>query len=157
MAGGRLPTVTGPRDAATRKADTLAMWATPNIDVWVATASPAGAAHLVPLSLAWTGERLVVAVQEMSRTARDLTASGRARLAVGPTRDVTMVDAVLERILPVDEDPDLGASYAAQADWDPRGDSSYVFAVLRPERVQAWREADEIAGRTLMSEGRWLA
>jgi len=154
--GGRLPPVTGPRDAAARKADTLAMWATPNIDVWVATASPAGEAHLVPLSLAWTGERLVIAVQETSRTARDLTASGRARLAVGPTRDVTMVDAVLERLLPVDEDRELGEAYAAQADWDPRGDASYVFAVLRPERVQAWREADEIAGRTLMRDGRWL-
>ncbi|HYF72805.1 MAG TPA: hypothetical protein VD864_08280 [Nocardioides sp.] len=58
--------MTGPRDAATRKADTLAMWATPAIDVWVATASPEGVAHLVPVSLAWTEERLVVAVHEDS-------------------------------------------------------------------------------------------
>jgi hypothetical protein len=28
--------------------------------------------------------------------------------------------------------------------------------VLRPERIQAWREADEIAGRTLMRDGAWL-
>ena len=41
-----------PRDALTRKSDTLAMWATPEIDVWVSTASAAGEAHLVPLSLA---------------------------------------------------------------------------------------------------------
>jgi Pyridoxamine 5'-phosphate oxidase len=148
--------MTGPRDPATRKADTLALWATPAVDVWVATASPEGEAHLVPVSLLWTGEHLVIAVAEGSRTARDLTASGRARLAVGPTRDVTMVDAVLERAVPVDDDADLGAAYAAQADWDPRGTGGYVFLVLRPDRVQAWREADEMAGRTLMRRGSWV-
>lgn len=148
--------MTGPRDAATRKADTLRLWAQPEVDVWVATASPEGDAHLVPLSLAWVGERFVLAVQESARTARELRASGRARLAVGPTRDVTMIDAVLEREVSVPEDPDLGAAYAAQADWDPRRADGYVFLVLRPERVQAWREADEIAGRTLMRHGSWL-
>ncbi|MFC7495667.1 MULTISPECIES: pyridoxamine 5'-phosphate oxidase family protein [unclassified Nocardioides] len=148
--------MTGPRDAATRKADTLAMWATPAIDVWLATASTDGTPHLVPLSLAWVDERLVVAVQARSRSARDLAVSRRARLAVGPTRDVTMVDAVLERQVGVDEEVALGEAYAAQADWDPRGDAAYVFLVLRPERVMAWREANEIAGRTLMRDGRWL-
>ena len=148
--------MTGPRDPATRTADTLALWARPAIDVWVATASAAGEAHLVPLSLAWTDERLVVAVQETSRTARDLTSSGRARMAIGPTRGVTMVDAVLERVVPTAEAGVLGEAYAAQADWDPRGSTGYVYLVLRPERVQAWREADEIAGRTLMRDGQWL-
>ena len=38
---------------------------------------------------------------------------------------------------------------------DTRADG-YVFLVLRPERVQAWRESDEIAGRTLMRRGSWL-
>lgn len=132
------------------------MWATPAIDVWVATASPDKQAHLVPLSLAWVEERLVVAVQERSRTARDVAASGRARLAVGPTRDVTMVDAVLDRVVGVDADEALGTAYVAQADWDPRGLADYVFVVLRPERVQAWRESDEIAGRTLMRDGAWV-
>jgi hypothetical protein len=146
-----------PRDRATRKADTLAMLATAGIDVWVATASAAGSPHLVPVSLAWVDERVVIAVEVTSVTARNLTASGEARLAVGPTRDVTMVDTVLERIVGVGEDDGLGAAYVAQADWDPRRDSGYVFLVLRPVRVQAWREANEIAGRTLMRDGTWLA
>ena len=145
-----------PRDAATRKADTLAMLTTAAVDVWVATASPEGEAHLVPVSLAWVDERVVMAIPENSVTARNLAASGRARLAVGPTRDVVMMDAVLERSVGVDEDPPLGEAYAAQSDWDPRGDSDYVFLVLRPERLQAWREADEIAGRTLMRDGAWV-
>jgi hypothetical protein len=144
------------RDRETRKADTLAMLATQAIDVWVATASAAGAPYLVPVSLAWVDERVVIAVEGSSVTARNLTASGEARLAVGPTRDVVMIDAVLEKAVDVVADDALGAAYVAQADWDPRRSTGYVFLVLRPVRVQAWREANEIAGRTLMRDGTWL-
>ena len=144
------------RDRETRKADTLAMLATQAIDVWVATASAAGAPYLVPVSLAWVDERAVIAVEGSSVTARNLTASGEARLAVGPTRDVVMIDAVLEKAVDVAADDALGAAYVAQADWDPRRGTGYVFFVLRPVRVQAWREANEIAGRTLMRDGTWL-
>jgi len=129
----------------------------PAADAWVATASPDGAPHLVPLSLAWVDERAVLAVDGSSATARNLTATGTARLAVGATRDVVMIDAVLERAVGVDSDEDLGAAYAAQADWDPRGGAGYLYLVLEPRRVQAWREADEIAGRTLMRDGVWLS
>ena len=132
------------------------MLATPAVDVWVATASPTGAAHLVPVSLAWIDERAVIAVEGSSVTARNLAASGAARLAVGPTRDVVMIDATLENAVDVGADGPLGAAYVAQADWDPRLSSGYVFLVLRPVRVQAWREANEIAGRTLMRDGAWL-
>ena len=145
-----------PRDPQTRKADTLAMLASPEIDVWVATASESGEAHLVPVSLAWVDERVVIAVPGKSVTTSNLTGSGRARLAVGPTRDVVMMDAELERTIGVDEDQALGEAYAAQSDWDPRGDSDYVFLVLRPVRLQAWREANEIKGRTLMRDGAWV-
>jgi hypothetical protein len=137
-------------------ADTLAMLAKPAVDVWVATASAAGAAHLVPVSLAWVDERVVIAVEGTSVTARNLTESGEARLAVGPTRDVVMIDAVLEKTVDVASDDALGTAHVAQADWDPRREPGYVFLVLRPVRVQAWREANEIAGRTLMRDGRWF-
>jgi hypothetical protein len=145
-----------PRDRATRRSDTLGLLTTPAIDVWVATASADGAPHLVPVSLAWVDERVVIAVPSTSVTTRNLVASGTARLGVGPTRDVVMIDAVLERTVDVADDDALGAAYAAQADWDPRADSGYVFLVLRPMRLQAWREANEIPGRTLMREGSWL-
>jgi hypothetical protein len=144
------------RDRDTRKADTLRMLATQAIDVWVATASAAGAPYLVPVSLAWVNERVVIAVEGSSATARNLRAAGQARLAVGPTRDVVMIDAVLEKAVDVAADDALGAAYVAQADWDPRPSTGYVFVVLRPVRVQAWREANEIAGRTLMRDGAWL-
>jgi hypothetical protein len=143
------------RDRPTRQADALAMLATPAIDVWVATASPEGAPYLVPVSLAWVDERVVIAVAESSRTARNLRASGSARLGVGPTRDVVMIDAVVDRTVAVEEDDALAERYAAQADWDPRDSPGYAFVVLRPVRVQAWREAHELAGRTLMRDGAW--
>lgn len=145
-----------PRDLATRKADTLAMLATPEIDVWVATASAAEAPYLVPVSLAWVDERAVIAIPPSSVTATNLAASGKARLAVGPTRDVVMIDALLDKAVDVGADEALGEAYAAQADWDPRGDDGYIFLVLRPLRVQAWREANEMQGRTLMRDGAWL-
>jgi hypothetical protein len=145
-----------PRDPKTRKADALAMLGTPRVDVWVATASPTGAPHLVPVSLAWVDERVVIAVEGSSVTARNLTSSGVARLAVGSTRDVVMIDATLERVVDVGADGPLGEGYVEQADWDPRESDGYLFLVLRPVRLQAWREANEMPGRTLMRDGTWL-
>ncbi|MFE5409810.1 pyridoxamine 5'-phosphate oxidase family protein [Microbacterium sp. NPDC056569] len=145
-----------PRDRATRKADLLAALTSPAADVWVATASPEAAPHLVPLSLAWIDDRAVIALEGDSVTARNIGASGVARLAVGPTRDVAMLDVVLERSAGVDDDASLGEAYAAQADWDPRGLRGYVFLVLRPTRIQAWRESNELSGRVLMRDGDWV-
>jgi hypothetical protein len=145
-----------PRDRATRKADLVSALTAPAADVWVATASPDGNPYLVPLSLAWIDDRAVIALEATSLTARNLGSSGVARLAVGPTRDVALLDVVLERSAPVDEDAALGEAYAAQADWDPRGLEGYVYLVLRPIRIQAWREANELAGRVLMRDGTWV-
>ncbi|WP_147917443.1 hypothetical protein [Ruania zhangjianzhongii] len=93
------------------------------------------------------------------RTARNLAATSAARLGVGPTRDVVMIDAQVERIVSA-SDPQaadtIGEAYAAQADWDPRGADSQVYVVLHPARIQAWREADELTGRTVMRDGAWL-
>jgi hypothetical protein len=150
-----------PRDAHIRKADTLAKLSAHHADVWVASASIDGAqpaAHLIPLSLAWIDECVVVAAPAHQQTARNIVEHGTARLAVGPTRDVVVIDAVLERSIGVADAPDdFAERYAAQADWDPReAGPAYTYLVLRPERIQAWREEDELAGRTLMRGGAWL-
>ena len=99
--------------------------------MWVATASGAGAPHLVPVSLAWVDERVVIAVEASSVTARNVTASGVARLAVGPTRDVVMIDAVLDRASR-SRTTSSARPTQAQADWDPRRSTGYLFLVLRP-------------------------
>jgi hypothetical protein len=52
---------------------------------------------------------------------------------------------------------DFADRYLEQAGWDPRAESGgYSYLVLRPERIQAWREANELVGRTLMRGGSWL-
>ena len=152
-------TIAQPRPAEVRKVDALALLQAPNADVWVATAGVDDGTprpHLVPVSLAWHDDRAVIAVTGSSRTAQDLRATRTARLAVGPTRDVVMIDAELEAITEVAEAGELAEVYAGQADWDPRGSSGYLFFTLRPLRVQAWREANEIEGRTVMRDGQWL-
>jgi hypothetical protein len=150
--------VTGPeaRTAAERKADTLAKLTAPAADGWVATAGDG--AHLVPLSVAWIDDRIVIALEARSVTARNLTGTRTARVALGPTRDVVLVDAVLEASHDVAAaPPELAEAYAAQSDWDPRADADgYVFLVLRPQRVQAWTEVHELAGRTIMRAGEWV-
>ncbi len=145
----------GPR----RTADVLAKLAAVGADTWVATASAAGVGHLVPLSYAWDGECIVLAAQADSLTMRNLEASGRARLGFGPTRDVVIIDTELDRVVPTDdaEAAAIVSAYAEQAGWDPREEpEAYVLAILRPRRVQAWREANELQGRLLMADGRWL-
>ena len=145
-----------PRDRVMRKADLLTALTAPAADVWVATASADATPYLVPLSLAWIDECAVIALDAASPTARNIGRSRVARLGVGPTRDVALIDATLERSVDVDGDAQLGQAYEAQADWDPRGLAGYVFLVLRPTRIQAWRESNELAGRLLMRDGEWL-
>jgi hypothetical protein len=146
-----------PRDPAQRKAETLAKLQAPVADAWVASAVD-GKPYLVPLSLVWLDERIVLSLEASSRTARGITATGTARLGVGPTRDVVLIDAVLEQTVPVADAPaELGEGYAAQADWDPRkSPDGYVYLVLRPDRIQAYRDVPEFTGRMLMRGGRWL-
>ena len=156
MTGGQ------PRTRKQRRADTLAKLSAPAADVWVATAAAdAGghaSSHLVPLSLAWLNERIVLATEADSVTARNIIGARHARLGLGPTRDVVMIEADLERVYSLDEVPaDLARGYAMQADWDPRDSGGQMrFLVLRPHRIQAWREANELPGRTLMRGGEWI-
>jgi hypothetical protein len=90
------------RSLEQRKADTLAILGAAEADVWVASAGADGP-YLVPLSLGWIEERIVLALSGSSRTARNLLERGAARLGAGHTREVVMIDAVLERSMPVAE------------------------------------------------------
>ena len=90
-----------PRDRATRCADTLAALSHRLVDAWIASADlgtdGTPRPYLVPLSLAWFEERIVLALEADSRTARGIQRYGTARVGVGPTRDVVLIDAVLEK------------------------------------------------------------
>jgi hypothetical protein len=146
-----------PRTGAQRRTDTVAKLSAPAADAWVATAGGDGRPHLVPLSIAWIDERVVIAIEATSVTARNLLGAGVARLGLGPTRDVALVDVVVEASHVVAEAPvAIADGYAQQSDWDPRdaGDG-HLYVVLRPQRIQAWTEVHELPGRTIMRNGRW--
>ena len=145
------------RSAAQRKSDALDKLRNDQ-DVWVATADGRGIAHLVPLSLCWHDGLVVVAVEASSRTARNASASGRARLALGPTRDVVMIDAEASVVARQDAGPEIGGGSRERTGWEPGSDGgNWVYVLLKPARIQVWRDVEEIAGRTVMNDGTWLA
>lgn len=145
------------RPAGQRKQDTLHR-PEHDEDVWVATADAAGGVpYLVPLSFGWDGSALLLATPATSPTGRNLQATGRTRLGIGPTRDVVMVEGTVETIAPAELSEEEGDRFATRTGFDPRrlGTPCLYFRV-RPTRVQAWREAGELAGRELMRDGEWL-
>ncbi len=128
-----------------------------DVDAWVATADPeSGTPYLVPLSFLWDGATLLIATPSASPTGRNLQASGKARVGIGPTRDVVLIEGAV-RVLADDElTSDAGDAFAAKTGFDPRTLSGYGYFRIRPQRLQAWREADELSGRELMRGGSWL-
>jgi hypothetical protein len=144
-----------PRPRARRRADALDKLGT-QIDLWVASADESGNAYLVPLSFYWDGSVLTIATPRASRTAINLIRAGWARVALGPTRDVLIVEGPIEPV-PIGADPATEDAHARATGFDPRTLSEeYVYLQITPREIQAWREANELPGRRLMKEGRWL-
>jgi hypothetical protein len=145
-----------PRSGAQRRLDTEYRL-THDVDVWVATVSADGAPYLVPLSFDWDGETLLVATPSESPTGRNLAATRVVRLGLGPTRDVCMIEGEVE-VVEIDRLPeDRGDRFAARTGFDPRTlGEQYCWFRVSVRRIQAWREANELSGRELMSDGRWL-
>jgi hypothetical protein len=144
-----------PRSAQQRKDDTVARLEKDN-DAWVATADLDGNAYLVPLSFHWDGSTLLMATPETSPTGRNLTAAGRVRLGLGPTRDVVMIEGTVETYSRETVPAELADAFAAEH-WDARiGKTVYAFYRITPQVIQAWREENELKGRTLMRDGAWL-
>lgn len=130
-----------------------------DVDVWVSTAAPDGAAaHLIPLSYLWDGTTVLLATPGASPTGRNLRATGTVRLGFGPTRDVVMVEGTVETLEAAALPAGAGDAFAARTGFDPRALTTvYLYFRVTPRRVQAWREADELAARDLMRDGEWLA
>src|SRR6266704_2700311 len=129
-----------PRTRQQRKQDMLNRLER-DVDAWVATADrESGTPYLVPLSFLWDGATLLVATPAASPTGRNLQASGRVRLGIGPTRDLVLIE---------------GTAHALAAAELPDEVSDYRYFRIRPRLVQAWREANELNGRYLMRDGEW--
>jgi hypothetical protein len=127
------------------------------VDLWVASADETGGAYLVPLSYYWDDSTLTVATPRASRTARNLVRAGWARVALGPTRDVVIIEGPVQAI-PIGTDTRLEDAHAQATGFDPRTlTEQYIYLQITPDTIQAWREANELEGRQLMRRGEWLA
>jgi hypothetical protein len=104
----------------------------------------------------WDDSALTVATPRASRTAVNLLRAGWARVALGTTRDVVIIEGAVEA-LPIGTDARLEDAHAAATGFDPRTlAEEYVYLRITPDSIQAWREANELAGRQLMRGGEWL-
>ena len=145
------------RSAKQRKQDTLARLER-DVDAWVATAAAEGGEpYMMPLSFLWRDGAVYVSTRATNPLARNLVATGTVQLAIGGTRDVVRVEGVSEA-LPDDGIPaELGDAFAVKTEFDPRAiDGLYLYFRIRPVRIQAWREVNELADRDLMRDGKWL-
>lgn len=140
-----------PRDVEQRVRDALDRLAKDD-DLWIATAGEAQP-WLVPLGFHWTGQALLMATLRRSPTYRNLAEGGGARVAVGHTRDVVMLDGDVD--LPERLPEDQADAVAAASGYDPRTEHETGYVRFVPRRAQAWRTAAEIQGRTIMRDGRW--
>ena len=144
-----------PRSREQRKADTLTRFEQGE-DAWVASADADGEAYITPLSYVWDGATFVMATVESGLTGRNLAARDRVRFAIGETRDVIIVEGTAETFTLATVPTDLADAFAAKL-WDARRDpKSPVYFRITPQRIQAWREVNELTGRLLMRGGVWL-
>jgi len=149
------PTPAPPRPLRQRVRDTLVRL-DHDVDAWVATAdSETGAPYLVPLSFMWDGSTVLVATRRSNPTGRNLLTAREVHLGIGHTRDVVLVQGTAREITEVPQQ--LGDAFAARTGFEPRDLGGYSYFQIQPRRIQAWREANELAGRDVMLDGRWLA
>ncbi|MEV1021219.1 pyridoxamine 5'-phosphate oxidase family protein [Streptomyces sp. NPDC050264] len=145
------------RPAKQRKQDTLARLER-DVDAWVATAgAEGGQPYLMPLSFLWRDGLLYVSTRATNPLARNLLATGKAQLTIGATRDVVRIEGEADVLPDTEVTAAFGDAFAEKAGFDPRAaDAPYPYFRIRPLRIQAWREVNEIADRDLMRDGEWL-
>ncbi len=145
------------RTSQQRKADTLRRLEN-DVDTWVATADPgSGTPYLVPLSFLWDGATVLIATPATSPTSRNLRATGKVRLGIGPTRDLVLIEGTVQAETTAGEiSAETGDAFAAKTGFDPRELSGYAYFRIRPQRLQAWREVNELTGRDLIRGGDWV-
>jgi hypothetical protein len=145
------------RSVEARKADVLVALEGQR-DLWLATADTSGKPHLIAVSAWWDGTNVVVATRADSRTAANLGVGSEVRLAAGSPADVIMIDADVVETVPANEGSELADGFTIAVGWDPRAvGEGWAFYRLRPNRIQAYRGYDELEGRFVMRNSRWLA
>lgn len=122
-------------------------------DAWVASTN-SDRPWLVPLSYLWHEEQLVFATNASTPTFTNLAVSAQLRVALGHARDVVILDGHATAASASSFTTAEIAAYQAKLGSNPRQWADSVIR-LRPTRIQAWREENELAGRVLMRDGVW--
>ncbi len=143
------------RDASERQAAARRRLETePN--VWIATASADGRPHLVPLSLAWDGRRVLVATPSDTPTARNAAATGSLKASLDDADDVVLIDAEVEVIDFALAEPDDVRRYVERVGWNPANEpETWSLLIATPRTIRAWNGVEETTGRTIMRDGVW--
>jgi hypothetical protein len=145
------------RSVEARKSDVLGVLEAQG-DLWLASAGSSGLPHLIAVSAWWDGTDLVIATTAGSRTASNLAANRNVRLAAGAPNDVVMIDATVVESVAAKDAGEMADGFAIAVGWDPREvGEGWAFFRLRPTRIQAYRGYDELEGRNVMTNSRWLA
>lgn len=80
--------------------------------MWLATGSDGHGAHLIPVAYVWDGSALYTATFAKSRTVANIKARPQARVALGTTADVVMIDTGASLMDVPDIEPDIAERYA---------------------------------------------
>lgn len=145
------------RSTEQRVTDALAALSS-QANVWVGTASQEAIPHMVPFSLHWDGEHIIICTDPASATVKNLVSSPNAKLSIGDSNDVVLVTAELVGVVGVLESSEqLVEEFAARTGWNPKRETAdMVFVALKPTKVHAWLDVSEIDGRNIMRNGAWL-
>jgi hypothetical protein len=145
------------RTVEARKADVLTSLEGQQ-SLWLATADSLGRPHLIAVSPWWDGSDLVIATIATSRTAKNLMPGREVKLAGGSPADAIVVDARVIESQAAEAAPDVAQGFAKAMGWDPReAGKGWAFYRVRPSRIQAYRGYEELEGREVMRNSRWLA
>ncbi|WP_205740829.1 pyridoxamine 5'-phosphate oxidase family protein [Haloactinopolyspora alba] len=126
-----------------------------NHQLWLCTAA-GDHGHMIPVSYVLEGSDLILATATRSRTMANVRATGRARVAIGSTDDVVMIDGQVAVVPVADMDPDTADAYAVVSH-DPRVMPGFEYLRLAPSRIQVWNGFHEFGGRTVMADSQWLS
>ena len=125
-------------------------------NVWIATSSADGRPHLVPLSLAWDGRRVLVATPSDTPTVRNAAATGVLKAALHSADDVVLIDAEVEVVDFSHADAETVDRYVERVGWNPADEpGAWSLLIARPTTMRAWNSVGEISGRTIMRNGEW--
>ena len=145
------------RDVATRKKDVMERLLRSG-RFWLGTADKTGKPHVIAVFAWWHSDALVISTLTGSRTARNMERNPRVTLATGPFDDAIIIHAQMIESRAVDDAPDMAHGFNAALGGEPSQiGEGWTFFRLRPTKIQAFRDFDELEGRDVMIDSRWLA